>query len=351
MRKPFLLLVFLLFVLVSPALAGEQVIDVGFDEIKGTDTAAEKTLKSIVRVRDIGEQYATGGVYLITYYGNLDDLFRKENKKLISNPIIDQTWRFCSIFSTKTENGVVVGRNWDNQNVGSIIVSRYKPEGGYASVSFSRAIDMGFPLNVKLDEMAKSPYGKKLLLAPFYAYDGMNEHGLCAMVTGIKSVKVSAKDGKELLFIGNIVRNLLDNTKTVDEAAALVEKYVPFDISPTEINCHFLVSDSSGKSVILEYQDDKWRKIYPYKSWQVMTNKVIYNTDDSELRERCWRYKSISESLEKSNGNIDWKQGMNILKDVSQGGTTWSVIYLPVQNELYLTVYQNWDRIYHIKSF
>ena len=343
--------VFLVCMFIVYSFAQEQIIEVNFTKIQGADTDHEKTLKSIVKVRDISEQYATGGLYLMTHYGNLDELFQKENQKLIDHPWIEQTWRFCSIFSTTTENGVVIGRNWDNQNVGSIIVSYYKPDNGYTSVSFSRAIDMGFPLNVKLDEMAKTPFGEKLLVAPFYAYDGMNEYGLCAMVTGINTVKVSPKEGKESIFIGNIVRKLLDHTKTVDEAIKIVEKYIPFDITPTEINCHFLVSDAIGKSVILEYQDNEWKKIYPDKKWQVMTNKVIYDVPDAKLREKCWRYDSISATLDKTNGNVNWNEGMHILKDVSQGGTTWSVIYLPNSNELYFSVYQNWDKIYHIQGF
>jgi len=351
MNKLYIFAVYLFYVLVVSAFPQEQIIEVNFAEIKGTDTEHEKTLKSIVKVRDIGEQYATGGVYLLTHYGYLDELFQKENQKLINNPWIEQTWRFCSIFSTKTENGMVIGRNWDNQNVGSIIVSHYKPNNGYASVSFSRAIDMGFPLNLRLDDMAKTPFGKELLVAPFYAYDGMNEHGLCAMVTGIKSVKVSPKEGKELIFIGNIVRKLLDHTKTVDEATLLVEEYIPFDVTPTEINCHFFVSDAKGKSVILEYQDSEWKKIYPNKMWQVMTNKVNFNIEEKELREKCWRYESISATLEKTNGNVNWKESMHILKDVSQGGTTWSVIYLPDSIELYFSVYQSWDKVYHIGRF
>ncbi|MCD6332950.1 MAG: linear amide C-N hydrolase [Bacteroidales bacterium] len=330
-----------------------QEIDVNFAKIQGTGTDHEKTLKSIVKVRDISEQYATGGLYLITHYGNLDRLFQIENQKLIDYPWMDQTWRFCSIFSTTTkENGVVIGRNWDNQNVGSIIVSHYKPDDGYASISFSRAIDMGFPMNLDLSDMAKTPFGKKLLIAPFYAYDGMNEHGLCAMVTGINiSVKVSPKEGKESLFIGYIVRKLLDHSKTVDEAIKLVENYIPFDLSLTQINCHFFVSDASGKSVILEYLDNEWEKSYSAKNWQVMTNNVISDVPDTLLRKKCRRYDTISTLLDKTNGNLNWNEGMQVLKDVSQDGTTWSVIYLPNSKELYFSVYQSWDKIYHIQGF
>ncbi len=331
--------------------ARPQEIDVEFAKIQGSDSDHEKTLKSIVKVRDISEQYATGGLYLMTHYGNLDGLFQKENKELIDHPWLDQTWRFCSIFSTTTENEVVIGRNWDNQNVGSIIVSQYKPDNGYASVSFSRAIDMGFPMNVRLDDMAKTPYGKKLLVAPFYAYDGMNEHGLCAMVTGINSVKVSPQDGKESIFIGYIVRKLLDHSKTVDEAIKLIENYIPFDLSLNEINCHFFVGDASGKSVILEYQDGEWKKSYTAKNWQVMTNNEVYDVPDTLLRKKCWRYSTLSALLDNTKGNLNRNTGMQVLEDVSQSGTTWSVIYLPNSSELYFSVYQSWDKIYRIQEF
>lgn len=179
----------------------------------------------------------------------------------------------------------------------------------------------------------------------------MNEFGLCALVTGINSVKVSPEEGKESLFIGYIIRKLLDHSKTVDEAIKLIENYTPFDITPTEINCHFLVSDALGKSVILEFQNNEWKKTYPEKKWQIMTNKLIYQVPDNKLREKCWRYDTIAALLEKTNGNVNWNEGMQILKDVSQDGTTWSVIYLPNSNELYFSAYQSWDKIYHIKGF
>ena len=79
MNKLFIASIFLFYVLVVSAFPQEQIIEVNFAEIKGTDTEHEKTLKSIVKVRDIGEQYATGGLYLMTHYGSLDELFLKEN--------------------------------------------------------------------------------------------------------------------------------------------------------------------------------------------------------------------------------------------------------------------------------
>ena len=84
MKKIFVLTSSLfLFFITSPTFAQVQIINVNFAQITGTDSDNAKTLSSLVKVRDISEQYATGGLYLITHYGNLEELFQKENQKLI----------------------------------------------------------------------------------------------------------------------------------------------------------------------------------------------------------------------------------------------------------------------------
>jgi hypothetical protein len=244
-----------------------------------------------------------------------------------------------------------MGRNWDNQNVGSIIVNLYHPPGGYASISFCRAIDMGFPLNIDLEQIASSELGNRLLLAPFYAMDGINERGLAVAVAGVKHTIHGPKRGKEPVFISFLVRKILDRTKNIEEAVILAEDYIPFLLDENSLDGHLFIADSSGRSVILEYVDDQWKGIYGDASWTALTNKIVYNVPETDLRERCWRYRSISESLEKAGGKIDWKAGMKILRDVRQNGTTWSVVYSPTTKDIYFSVYQEWDTIYHIRGF
>jgi hypothetical protein len=157
--------------------------------------------------------------------------------------------------------------------------------------------------------------------------------------------------GKQRVFDPYLIRMILDNAKTVDEAVALAEKYIPFDLDENSLNAHFYVVDGSGRSVILEYDGEIWRKIPGERSWQVLTNKPVYGVPDATLREKCWRYKSISETLEKTAGNVDWRAGLKILRDVSQNGTTWSVVYSPPARDLSFSVYQKWDVIYHLPAF
>jgi hypothetical protein len=348
-REVVVLTVILLSIISGPVAAESEIIDLEFSEPPVSDSDESRTLASLVKVQGtLG--LCQDGLYLLTHYGDRSDLFREQNQKAIDHPLIQQTWRFCSVFSAGPEGSPLMGRNWDNQNVGSIIVSLYHPPGGYSSISFSRAIDVGFPLNVGLEEIVESPFGSKLLLAPFYAMDGINEHGLAVAVAGIRNTPVEPGD-REPVYITFLIRKLLDRAKNVEEAVNLVEDYCPFDLDQNSLNGHLIVADASGRSVILEYDRDQWRHIYRDQSWQVMTTKPIYGVSDEEMRERCWRYRSISETLDTENGNVDWRSGMKILQDVEQKGTTWSIVYSLPTRELHFSVYQDWDTTYHLKAF
>ena len=346
-----LLTVFLVQFLPAPAVAREMVREVEFSRPPVTDSNETRTLQSLVRIRKISETYSTGGLYLLTHFGDREELFEKENQKAVEYPMIGQTWRYCSVFAVNSKNGIFTGRNWDNQNVGSVIVNFYQPAGGYASVSFTRSIDLGFPLNLDLGDIAGSDPGRRLLLAPFYAYDGINDRGLCVAVAGVRGIEVEPRANKELIFLPYLIRKMLDRCKNTGEAVSLAETTVPFDLDETKLNCHLLIHDRPGRSVILEYEGNGWRKIESDKIWQILTNKPIYQVPEPRLKERCWRFRHLASFLEKEAGNLDRRSGMNILREVSQKGTTWSVVYGAVSGDLYFSVYQDWERVFHLKPF
>jgi len=349
MKSTTIALTAILFLLFSGFVSAQgEVIDIEFGQPPASDSDTSRTLESLVKVQGTGGLYQDG-LYLITHFGDREEMFRRLNQDAIDNPWRDDTWRYCSVFSVAAENSVIMGRNWDNQNVGSIIISLYQPPNGYSAISFCRAIDLGYPLNLDLEQIKLSPLAHNLLLAPFYATDGINEYGLAVALAGVREVTHESVGDQERVFVTYLVRKILDQTKTVEEAVNLAEQHVPFDLDENSLNGHLIVADSSGRSVILEYDDDQWRIIYGDKSWQVLTTRPIYNVPDAELREKCWRYRSMSETLEKTKGDVDWQAGMDILQDVTQKGTTWSVVYALSTRELYATVYQKWDTVYHLR--
>ena len=349
-RKIAILFTAMVFLTISGLVsAGAEIIELNFEYPPVSDSDTSRTLQSLVKVQGTG-QFCQDGLYLMTHFGDREDIFEKENQKFIDHPYINETWRHCSVFSTKTESSVIMGRNWDNQTVGCILVSLYQPPEGYSSISFCRSIDVGFG-HKGLEQYTSDRFGSKLLLAPFYATDGINEHGLAVAIAGLRPTTHRAEDGRQRVFATFLIRKILDQAKDIDEAAELVERYIPFDLDRNSLNGHLLVADALGRSVILEYDQDRWRKIYPDRSWQVLTTKPIYNVPEADLRDRCWRYRGISQNLEEAEGDVDWKDAMSILRDVSQKGTTWSVIYSPVTKDLYFSVYQDWDTVYHLEGF
>ena len=327
--------------------AQDQVIDLTFSEPPYSGSEISRTLQSLIKIQGTGG-LCPDGLYLMTHYGDREEMFEKENRKCIDHPMIKETWRFCSVFCTATDDSVIMGRNWDNQNVGSVVVSLYHPPKGYSSISFCRAIDLGYPLNLDLEEIRSTEIGSRLVIAPFYVMDGVNEHGLAAAITGVRQTNHQPKADEELVSITFLVRKILDQARNIVEAVNLVEKFVPFDLDKNSLNAHLFIVDSSGRSVVLEYVQDQWKEIYGDESWQVLTNKPVYNVPDTILREECWRYRNISETLENTKGNVGWKAGMKILQDVTQKGTAWSVVYSPTTEDLYFSVYQKWDNIYHL---
>jgi penicillin V acylase-like amidase (Ntn superfamily) len=148
-----------------------------------------------------------------------------------------------------------------------------------------------------------------------------------------------------------LIRKLLDQAKDIEGAVTLAGDFIPFVLNKDSLSAHLFVVDSSGRSVILEYADNQWRRTYSDTSWQVLSTKPIYNVPDSHLRQHCWRYRSMSTTLEQTKGNLDWKAAMQILQDVTQKGTTWSVVYSPTARDLHFSVYQQWNTVYHIKPF
>lgn len=332
----------------NPTSSQNEIIHLDFAHPHLSQPPEQRTLQSLVKVQGTLGLYQDG-LYLLTHYGDRDALFQKANQLAMDNPMIEQTWRFCSIFASATGNSVIMGRNWDNQNVGSIIVSLYHPPGGYAAISFSRAIDLGFPLNMDLEAIKSSPLGDRLLLAPFHAFDGINEHGLAVAVAGTAQTAVGAKGDRELVFVTFLVRKMLDLARNTPEAVRLAEQYVPFDLDKNALNTHVFVVDVAGRSAILEYDHHQCQVTFGDRAWQVLTNKRIYQVPDTRLRDTCWRYQSMSETLERAEGTVDWQAGMAILRDAAQKGTTWSAVYAPLTKELYVSVYQQWGTIYHLE--
>jgi predicted choloylglycine hydrolase len=156
----------------------------------------------------------------------------------------------------------------------------------------------------------------------------MNEYGL---TVGIMAVPYAAGgENPNKVTIGSLqaVRLMLDYARNVDQAISLLENYnIDFEPGPP---LHYLISDSSGNSAVIEFIDGEIRVIRNSEQWQVATNFVISHSRSQDRASHCWRYGRAYHILEQAEGNISENEAMSLLDDVSQSGrvhTLWSAVY------------------------
>ncbi len=189
-----------------------------------------------------------------------------------------------------------------------------------------------------------------LLDAPYFPFDGMNEYGLAV---GIMAVPYAdGADDPHKVTIGSVhaVRLMLDYAKDVDEAISLLQNYnVEFAGGPP---LHYLISDLSGNSAVIEFTGGEVSVIRNSEPWQVAANFVISGTLPEDRGSLCWRYQTAYETLEQANGNISPKEAMTLLEDVSQSGdfpTIWSIVYNTTTGDIQVVVGREYHRVNQFK--
>ena len=302
----------------------------------------EETLNSLKRVDKL---------YLMRYYANYDSILEAVNNRMIrrnsSSGEDPKKNNFrCTMFTALGNNYPLYGRNFDNPDCG-VLLCKYTPADGYESVAFSRINDFGFSKDLDLNSMTikeKEPF----LQAAYFVPDGINECGVTAALAFVKGRTFKIDKNKKSIFITRLVREILDHAANTEEAVGIVRKYNIFDNGEDIISHHILISDPSGKSVIMEFSGGEWKEIYNTNPWQVISNSYLYNVPLENIKTTCWRYKTAYEQLQEKSGDININEGMNILKNVSVPGTRWSAMYDMKNRTIDIVLYRDYSDIIKI---
>lgn len=152
-----------------------------------------------------------------------------------------------------------------------------------------------------------SLYNRVLMyLMPYVMLSGMNEDGLAIGIAAAKGSFQNFEEGKPYINDNTIPQLVLSNATNVDEAIAFLEQY---NIGAGSFRSHFLLADSSGKCVIVEWNGNM--KVYePEKDYLVMSNFQIYNMTGFGKD----RYDSYVEALETCDGIVTEEEAMELLK-------------------------------------
>ena len=288
------------------------------------------TLSSLEQVDDYP-------LYTMRYYGAYEQ--RTSSAETASLP----AWA-CSLFAALGDaDHKLYGRNFDWEYSPAVLLFTDPPD-GYASVSMVDIAYFGFE-GARSGALTDLPLIERraLLEAPFWPFDGLNEHGLAVGMAAVPPGNVRPDPNKETVDSLRVIREMLDHASNVDEAVAIMQSYnVDFEGGPP---IHYLIADSSGRSVLVEFYQGEMVVIPNETPWHQATNFLRASAGES-AEGRCWRYDKLSQRLTEAEGQLTVQDAMALLSEVAQGSTQWSVVYGMSSGDVNVVMGQKYDNVH-----
>jgi choloylglycine hydrolase len=244
--------------------------------------------------------------------------------------IIPTTLTACSSFILQDSTQILLAKNLDWEiNNGIILINKkgvLKTAYGDNQQKFSWTSNYG--------SVTFNQFGKEFPLG------GMNEKGLVIEELNSWGETPDYNNNKYQMNEFQWTQFCLDNYSNVEELLEFIDSIV---IVPLFINLHYLISDSYGNSVIVEFYN---RKRYLYKDvnlpYPILTNnhynnslKYLSNFKGFGGKMEIRPYNTSNERFVKiasmikiqGNKNTNENFAFQILDSVSQSDTQWSIVY------------------------
>ena len=282
----------------------------------GMSESEAATLMSLEQIDDFP-------LYTMQYLADYDQDFvldTEEESIKLSVP----AWS-CALFAAMGDpEEMFYGRNFDWEFSPALLLFTNPPE-GYASVSMVDIAYLGYG-GERAYNLTELPLSEltDLLVSPYLPFDGMNEAGLAIGMASVPPGGVEPNPEKETVGSVLVIRKMLDQAATVEEAIIILKSYnIDFVDGPP---VHYLIADKSGSSGLVEFSGGEVKEIPNSGPWQGATN-FLMSEATAGPESRCWRYARISEEMEKKDGSLtDW-ESLRLLKNIAQDNTQWSVVY------------------------
>jgi hypothetical protein len=244
---------------------------------------------------------------------------------------------------------MLYGRNFDWQYSPAVLLFTDPPD-GYASVSMVDIAYLGFGRG-KVDTLTDLPLIERraLLDTPFMPFDGMNEHGLVVGMAAVPGGEMPQDRDKETTDSLMVIRKMLDQAHDVDEALAILQSYnIEWGGGPP---LHYLIADSSGRSVLVEFYAGEMVILPNETPWHLATNHLRAIANETGPS-GCWRYDRIYQRLTETGGQLTMQEAIDLLAEVSQGETQWSVVYGMSSGHVNVTMGRQYDSLhtFHLSS-
>jgi len=314
------------------------------DPVAGLSEAQVASLASLERVDDYP-------LYVMRIHGSYDQRASvPEDRERIPaehEGTPSPAWS-CSLFAALGGgDSRLYGRNFDWEYSPALLLFT-DPPGGYASVSMVDIAYLGFEDTI-VRSLVDQPLTERqaLLRAPFLPFDGMNEKGLVIGMAAVPAAEMPHDSSKETSDSLEVIREMLDHAQDVEEAVGILQSYnIDWGGGPP---LHYLLADASGNAVLVEFFRGEVLLV-PSEGgssagWHAATNFLRSAVGES-ARGVCPRYDHISHCLSETAGQLGPEEALNLLDDVSQHNTQWSVVYEMGSGEVKVTLGRRFDTVH-----
>lgn len=291
------------------------------------------TLNSLEKVDDFP-------LYTMHYYGSSESSLSDSMSRPTSvNAILSGGWA-CSLFAALGGADKFYGRNFDWVTSPALLLFTH-PTNGYASVSMVDLAYLGF--GDKVNQLTELPLEQRqaLLAAPAWPFDGMNERGLVVGMAAVPARNTPPDPDKETIDSLLAMRKMLDQAGNVDEAVDILQRYnIDWGSGPA---LHYLIADRSGRAVLAEFYQGQLRLLPNDNPWHLATNFLVSSVSGSATGQ-CPRYDQLDRRLSTTRGEINAREALSLLSDVSQANTQWSIVYGLSTGEVTVTMGREYTR-------
>jgi choloylglycine hydrolase len=246
----------------------------------------------------------------------------------------------CTCFSAFGEDIRLLGRNYDWSARSSYFIVFTYPPNAYSSVS---TVDMYF-----FNYDHNQPPGDEenlntIRTLPYYPFDGINEKGVAVGMNALDQAQAPHDPSKVTIGELQLIRLVLDYAASTKEAISLIQQY---NIRMENPPIHYLIADSSGHSIVIEFVNGEMIIMENSNPWQVTTNFIITGLDSPDTAP-CWRYKSVCETLDQTNGMLTEIDAVNLLQNVTVSSTRWSTVFNLNTKQILIAMGGNFENLHH----
>ena len=252
----------------------------------------------------------------------------------------------CSLFAALGDpEELHFGRNFDWDYSPALLLYTDPPD-GLASISMVDIAYLGFNRD-RAAGLTGLPLEERLNLldAPYLPFDGLNEAGLAVGMAAVPYRPGSPDSNLPEADSLMVIRIILDQAVTISQAVDILASFdIQWGGGPP---LHYLIADASGRAVLVEFTGNGMQVRYNQQPWHLATNFLVQETGEYPSG-RCGRYDHLAAALEASAGRLEAGEGMQLLSEVSQPSTQWSVVYNLQQQEVLVAMGGNFHPAYRI---